>query len=465
MVFSDTVFLFVFLPAVILIYYLCKPEYRNFILLVASLVFYACGEPRMVLLMILSIVCNYLFALGIEKCAHRKAILIVCIIYNLGILFLFKYLGFSISVFNRLFGTNLKTLEIALPIGISFYTFQAMSYVIDVYDRKVVAQHNVLDLGLYISLFPQLVAGPIVRYSSVASQIKSRELQPELFGQGAKRFMCGFCKKVILANNLSVVAGHYFGSQPADNAVIGAWIGAVSFSLQIFYDFSGYSDMAIGLGQMLGFRFEENFDYPYMARSVTDFWRRWHISLGRWFRDYVYIPLGGSRVPALRHIFNMAVVWILTGLWHGAAYSFIVWGFMYFAALVVEKYVIKPDEKRSIVFRAVYRVAILLYINLGWIIFNADGIRKGISYCFSLGGYYGNPLVDGTLIRMLREYGAFLILGLIFATPAAKVLSKRVATNPFMDRFLVPIGYLAVFMWALSFLILGAHNPFIYFNF
>lgn len=326
MVFSDVIFLFVFLPVTLCIYYLSKQEYRNYILLAASLVFYACGEPRMVLLMLLSIVCNYFFALGIERDIHRKAIFIASIVYNLAVLFVFKYLNFTIGICNGLFGMHLRTLQIMLPIGISFYTFQAMSYVIDVYNDKTKAQHSILDLGLYISLFPQLIAGPIVRYISIAGQIKNRELFPEFFGQGAKRFMCGFCKKVILANNLSVVAEHYFGKPPGNFSVAGVWIGAICFSLQIFYDFSGYSDMAIGLGKMLGFHFEENFDYPYMAKSVTDFWRRWHISLGRWFRDYVYIPLGGSRVSVLRHIRNLAVVWILTGIWHGAAYSFVVWG-------------------------------------------------------------------------------------------------------------------------------------------
>lgn len=386
MFFSDTIFIFVFCPVTLFLYYLSQEKYRNFILLVASLVFYACGEPRMVLLMIVSILCNYGFALGIEMSMHKKLILLVSVVYNLGILFVFKYLEFSVSVFNCMFGTSLGMLKTALPIGISFYTFQSMSYVIDVYNNKAKAQHNILDLGLYISLFPQLVAGPIVRYSSIAGQIKNRELSPESFGEGAKRFMCGFCKKVILSNNLSVVAENYFGGQPAGNSVAGAWVGAICFSLQIYYDFSGYSDMAIGLGRMLGFRFEENFDYPYVSKSVTDFWRRWHISLGRWFRDYVYIPLGGSKVSVPRHILNMAAVWILTGVWHGAAFSFLLWGFMYFVALVAEKYVIRPDKRNGVVFNSLYRIVILLYVNFGWVIFNADGVRKGIKYCLSMWG-------------------------------------------------------------------------------
>lgn len=295
MIFSDTVFLFVFLPIVLLLYYLSKNEYRNYILLVASLLFYACGEPKLVLLMIISIFCNYFFALSIDRFDYKNVILVISIFFNLGVLFVFKYLAFSVNIFNLLFGTNIKTIEITLPIGISFYTFQSLSYIIDVYTKKSKVQNNILNLGLYVSLFPQLIAGPIVRYNSVAQQIENRELSPELFGQGAKRFICGFCKKVILANNLSIVAEYYFGRSPSENSIVGAWIGAICFSFQIFYDFSGYSDMAIGLGKMLGFEFEENFNYPYIAHSITDFWRRWHISLSRWFRDYIYIPLGGGK--------------------------------------------------------------------------------------------------------------------------------------------------------------------------
>lgn len=385
-VFSDTIFLFVFLPIVFLLYYLSKEGYRNYILLLASLIFYAFGEPRMILLMIISIFFNYFFALGIEKYTCKKTILITSIIYNLGMLFIFKYLDFSISIFNMLFKTNIKAFEIALPIGISFYTFQSMSYVIDVYTGKAEVQNNIFYLGLYVSLFPQLIAGPIVRYNSVARQINNRKLSLESFGKGSKRFMCGFCKKVILANNLSSVAEYYFSRNPTENCIAGAWIGSICFSLQIFYDFSGYSDMAIGLGKMMGFEFEENFNYPYIARSITDFWRRWHISLSRWFRDYVYIPLGGSRVSVHCHILNLAIVWILTGIWHGADYSFILWGFMYFIALTVEKYVIRPERIKGILFNVCYRILILLYVNFSWVIFNAQGIKRGIKYCLSMVG-------------------------------------------------------------------------------
>lgn len=423
----------------------------------------------MVYLMLFSVVFNYCFALAIEKYRYRKLLLAASVLYNLGILFVFKYLGFSINIINILFQQNFSVWEIALPVGISFYTFQAMSYVVDVYRGTADAQHNILNLALYISLFPQLVAGPIVRYHSVAAQIQNRNLDLGSFGDGAKRFMRGFCKKVILANNLADAADFYFGNQPAGNSVLGAWIGSICFSLQIFYDFSGYSDMAIGLGKMLGFTFEENFNYPYMAGSVTDFWRRWHISLSTWFRDYVYIPLGGSKVPAHRHICNMAVVWVLTGIWHGAAFSFAAWGFFYFAALVIEKYFIKPDRSTNRIFHGTYRILVLLYVNFGWVIFRAEGLRSGIKYGLSmLGFYYKNPFYDPQAIRILREYGAFLILGLLFLAPAAcwgRVAAKRIRHVAIIEKYIVPIGYLVGFLWAVSFLVLGAHNPFIYFNF
>lgn len=294
MVFSNVIFLFVFLPVTLAFYYIGKEKYRNGILLIASLVFYAYGEPKRIFLMMFSIIFNYFLAIAVEQYDRKKQLLLMGVLYNLGILFVFKYLGYSMYLFDIVFHQNLQILQVALPIGISFYTFQSMSYIIDVYNGKAKAQHNIFDLGLYISLFPQLIAGPIVRYNSIAEQIRNRTLSLEAFGVGSKRFMCGFCKKVLLANNLAVVADYYFDSHAPENSVAGAWLGAICFSLQIFYDFSGYSDMAIGLGKMLGFEFEENFDYPYISQSITEFWRRWHISLGKWFRDYVYIPLGGG---------------------------------------------------------------------------------------------------------------------------------------------------------------------------
>ena len=467
MAFSSAIFLFVFLPITLLLYCVSQKEYRNAVLLAASLIFYACGEPGIVFLMMASIVVNYYFALGVEKFSHRKLFLAASIVYNLGILFVFKYLGFSMYTFNLLFGKTLPVVEIALPIGISFYTFQTMSYVIDVYNEKAKAERNILNLGLYISLFPQLVAGPIVRYSYIEGQIRDRNLSPELFSAGAKRFMCGLCKKIILANNLANVAEYYFGNSSADNSVVGAWLGSIGFSLQIYYDFSGYSDMAIGLGKMLGFEFEENFNYPYISKSVTEFWRRWHISLSRWFRDYVYIPLGGSRVSVPRHILNMAIVWILTGFWHGANYTFIVWGALYFTALVVEKYLIKPEKRKSRIFAGVYRIIVLAFINFCWVIFNAESVGEGMRYCQAMTGFrQGNPLIDLETVRMLREYGSFLLVGILFSAPIAPRISGKVTEKlPFVGKYVLPLVHAWGFLWAVSYLVLGAHNPFVYFNF
>lgn len=326
-------------------------------------------------------------------------------------------------------------------------------------------------VALYISFFPQLIAGPIVRYTTIERQIADRRCSFEKFGEGGQRFLLGFCKKVILANNLSVVAADIFGmsdSLSETNPLL-LWIGAVSYSLQIFYDFSGYSDMAIGLGKIFGFEFEENFNYPYISKSITEFWRRWHISLGQWFRDYVYIPLGGSRVPIFRCLVNLFIVWVLTGIWHGAKYTFIAWGLGYFILLVIEKYLMKPEKRKHAVVRVIWQIITLLCINFGWVIFNSEGLRKGIKYCLAMAGYYKTQIgIDSTIIYYLREYGFFLAVGLVCATPVMKMLGKRIDKNEkagAVRAVVNPICYGLVFLWAVSFLILGVHNPFIYFNF
>ena len=466
MVFSSVIFVFAFLPLTLLFYYISKVEYRNFILLAASLIFYAYGEPRYVILMVLSIVCNYFLARVIQNRPNEKKFwLILGITYNLGILFVFKYLGFSISIFNNLFHQNMNMISFVLPIGISFYTFQCLSYIIDVYRGTAEAQKSIVSLGLYISLFPQLVAGPIVRYNAIERQIRERKVGLELFGEGAKRFICGFCKKILLSNNLAVVSQLYFERPAVENSVAGAWLGAICFSLQIYYDFSGYSDMAIGLGKMFGFEFEENFNYPYISRSITEFWRRWHISLGQWFRDYVYIPLGGGRVSTGRHIFNLGVVWLLTGIWHGADFTFITWGILYFIALVVEKYIVHPERLESILSKSIYRILLLFYVNFCWVIFNAKSLKEGISYWLSMFGMHSDVLLyDMEIVRVLQEYGIFVAAAIIFSMPVKRIFAGN-RIYAFVDRNILPFIYLLGFLWSVSFLIIGAHNPFIYFNF
>lgn len=472
MVFSSILFVFGFLPLLLLIYFISKDKYRNYILIFASLIFYAYGEPKFVFVMLLSIILNYCFALAIDYFDKKKNIkvmlLLFDIILNISILFVYKYLDFSINIANNVFNLNIPLKNIVLPIGISFFTFQALSYVIDVYRKNAKVQKNPFKVALYIALFPQLIAGPIVRYSTIAKQIDNRKVTLETFGLGVKRFLLGFSKKVILANNLALVAEEVFSKADFSlNSPVYFWIGSIAFSLQIFFDFSGYSDMAIGLGKMFGFEFEENFNYPYIANSFKNFWQRWHISLSVWFRDYVYIPLGGSRKKLLRNIFNLFVVWILTGIWHGAAYTFIAWGLMYFFFISIEKHFIKPESKSKF-FKVIWRIIVLLVVNFGWVLFNSKGLHSAYNYILAMLGNYNNTLIDSASIRILREFGIYLILGVLFSTPIIKKLDKKMFKNKkvnILKKYLFVIIIFIIFFWAISFLALGSHNPFIYFNF
>ena len=469
MVFSSLIFTFYFLPAVLILYYSVKGEARNYVLLAASLFFYAWGEPKFVFVLAGSAILNHGTALLIER--HRgkaKWLMAAAVVLNAGILFFYKYLNFGISVVNSLFRTGFGTLPLRLPVGISFFTFQALSYVIDVYRGTVRARKNPFHTMLYIAFFPQLVAGPIVRYHDIEAQITGRKTDITLFGEGVKRFFLGFCKKVILANNLSIAAEEVFAMPftEADPAVL--WLGSICYSLQIFYDFSGYSDMAIGLGKMFGFTFAENFNYPYVAKTVTEFWRRWHISLSQWFRDYVYIPLGGSRGSALRTVRNMFVVWLLTGIWHGANFTFIFWGLGYFVLLVLERYIFRPAERKSRLFRILWQVFTLLCVNFGWVIFNSPSLKSGLRFCLSMLGFYVRRFGWDIMTRYyLREYGVYILLGILFSAPVMRVLRKKAADWGAASVWAIaePVGYGLVFLWAVSFLVLGAHNPFIYFNF
>lgn len=474
MVFSSIVFTFLFLPIVILIYYLAKEQYRNYILLVASLIFYSIGEPFFILVMLISILVNYFLALGIGivNDGWRKVFLFVAVIANIGLLFGYKYLDFAIYAVNLVFQSNISEVGVGLPIGISFFTFQALSYVIDVYRKEVSPQKNPFWVALYISFFPQLIAGPIIRYQSIEKQILNRVCSLEQFGDGVKRFIIGFAKKIIIANNVANIVNTVFVEDVnmlSNNGLL-LWLGSICFSLQIYFDFSGYSDMAIGLGKMFGFDFPENFDYPYISKSITDFWRRWHISLSSWFRDYVYIPLGGSRVGLIRHIFNLLIVWLLTGLWHGAKFTFVLWGAVYFALLVIEKYIIKPDRIRNIFFAILYRIVVLLLVNFAWVIFNADGLAVAFAYLKGMLGI-SNEIVwyfSDDMTRLLTQYGIFILLGMFLSTPAiTKVrdaIDKKRMGHTIL-KIVSPVCLMFVFLWSISYLVLGAHNPFIYFNF
>lgn len=471
MVFSSLIFTFFFLPVVIILYYLAKEKYRNCILLIASLYFYSYGEPKFVFIMVGSIIFNYLMAMMIYRFKNRiyaKVIMFADVFVNIGILFIYKYLDFTINTTNKLLHTDIKPFGILLPIGISFFTFQAISYVADVYTGKVEVQKNPLYVALYISFFPQLIAGPIVRYSTIEEQISSRTCSVELFADGARRFMLGFVKKIILANNLALVAQSAFSQDVSIANPLFLWLGSICFSLQIYYDFSGYSDMAIGLGKIFGFKFEENFNYPYISKSITEFWRRWHISLSQWFRDYVYIPLGGSKVSRPRQIFNLSVVWLLTGIWHGANFTFIAWGLGYLILLILEKNIVKPSKRKNKLFRFTWQLITLLSVNFEWVIFNSSSLVSGIKYCLAMLGRYNNRLlIDGILLYNLHEYGFFIFFAIVFSTPLAGIIkdkAEKTILKPAL-QIIIPLSYGFVFIWAVSFLILGFHNPFIYFNF
>lgn len=476
MVFSSLFFVFVFLAIVLAVYYILKPLpiiYRNVWLFLSSIFFYAWGEPKFCIVMLVSITFNYLWGLLVEKFRNAKAIkpiLFLAIFSNLALLFVVKYLTFTMSVFNSIFGELLRVPKILLPIGVSFYTFQSISYILDVYHQKGKAQKNPLNVGLYIAFFPQLIAGPIVRYDTVANQILKRKESISDFAQGVERFLIGFSKKVLLANTFAEIADLTFNSawKGFDLGVDFAWIGAIAYSFQIFYDFSGYSDMAIGLGKMFGFQFEENFRYPYAASSVSDFWRRWHISLGSWFRDYVYIPLGGSRVKMPRLIFNTFVVWMLTGIWHGANWTFLLWGFMYFLLIDFEKMTKLPEKLKSSFPRMLYRIFTLLCVQFGWIIFRCETPGTILRYVKAMFGLAGNSLHDARSTLFISENIVFWVAGILLAIPFFDYINKWVKRKKMTERIWgigKPICLILLFLISLSFLVVNEYNPFIYFNF
>jgi alginate O-acetyltransferase complex protein AlgI len=451
MVFSSSVFLFFFLPAVLFGYYVLfrkSRRWQNILLTFASLFFYAWGEPVFVLVMVGSIIINWFLGLQVSRqVGNRKAqriIIAVDVAVNIGILFVFKYLSFFVNTF----AAN-DIIHIALPIGISFFTFQALSYVLDIHRGRGAACKNPLDVALYIAFFPQLIAGPIVRYETIAEQIHGRHETFADFTDGIERFMVGFIKKILIANNVALVADIAFDNP--ERTLVMAWVGALAYTLQIYYDFSGYSDMAIGLGKMFGFKFNENFDYPYISRSVTEFWRRWHISLGTWFRDYVYFPLGGSRVKSkMRLVFNLFVVWFLTGAWHGANWTFFVWGLMYFVLIASEK--LTGFYKKLGIFGHVYT---LLFVVFGWVVFRAESLPSAFAYFGAMFGASAAGIVNAADIFWLQNNVFFLAAGMIFTLPLAKKL----------PRFIQTAGIAICFVLAVSYMVKGSYNPFIYFNF
>lgn len=464
MVFSSTVFLFLFLPLTILIYYnpfIKSRAFRNHFLLFMSLLFYAWGEPVFVFLMIISIVAGWFVGLRIEDAktqSSKKRWLAVGSVFHVGLLFIFKYLTFTAHELGLLFHQDFSAIHIALPIGISFFTFQLLSYLVDVYRGQSQAQKSVLSVGLYIALFPQLIAGPIVRYNTVAKQIMERKESMTGFTEGMSRFIYGLAKKVLIADYVAQVADTIFGLD--GNLSVGmAWLGAIAYTLQIYFDFSGYSDMAIGLGRMFGFRFQENFRYPYISKSATEFWRRWHISLGTWFRDYVYIPLGGNRVTKSRWVWNLFVVWALTGIWHGANWTFLAWGLFYFVLLLVER--LTGFTKHLGMFAHIYTMAAVI---IGWAMFRSDNITAGIHYIGMMFGIGADGLTNKLFWDAMADSIRIMSIGVLLSLPIFPWLKAKCIRKSIW-QYGEPLFALALFLLSLIAAISSSYHPFIYFNF
>ena len=470
MLFTSLEFLLFFLPIVVLINMFLPRKAQNVWLFIASLFFYAWGEPFWVIVMAGSIFINYLLALKIdenkENLTVRRLFLIIDIFMNFGILFVYKYMNFTTSILHQ-FNSDIVVTEYVLPIGISFYTFQALSYVVDVY-RGEKAQTSLVNVGLYIALFPQLIAGPIVRYGDIKEQLVERRTTIEKFSEGLIKFLIGFNKKMLISNMVAIVADQAFVPD-TKRTIFMAWIGALCYTLQIYFDFSGYSDMAIGLGRILGFELPKNFDYPYASKTITEFWRRWHISLGQWFKDYLYFPLGGSRVDNKgRLIFNLMFVWLMTGIWHGANMTFILWGIMYGVLISIEKIFAIPskiDKKKTT--RFVYQVFTMITVIIGWVIFRSEHLHAAYWYVLDMLGLRGGSVVSKTDIYWVREYGIYMVVGIIGSFPILKCCVQTIQ-NKIPECVIDTCIYLvniALFIIGVSYLVISAHNPFIYFNF
>lgn len=464
MVFSSLVFMFAYLPITLLAYYLVPRQGRNIFLFIVNLIFYGWGEPRLVLLMVFNIFFNYIGGWLVDKyradAKKKKLFLILTCVLDIGILAVFKYTGMITETLNMLPFLNIPELQISLPIGISFYTFQTMSYVIDVYRDDAPVSKNFINFGTYVALFPQLIAGPIVRYRDVAEQLVNRRETLEMFTRGVKLFMVGLAKKVIIANTMGTLTTNIFATTD-ENGVVGTWVGIIAYAFQIYFDFSGYSDMACGLGNMMGFEFLKNFNYPYIAKSITDFWRRWHISLSTWFKEYVYIPLGGNRKGVKRQILNLLIVWGLTGLWHGAAYNFVLWGLYYGLLLILEKFVLKKILDRLPSF--VQHIYTLFIIIIGWGLFYFTDVGQLGEFMVDLFNF-GNGICGDQAFNLIMSNLPMLIIAAVASTPLATMLYTRFEHRRFMwiPETLYCIGVLAV---STASLVNQSYNPFLYFRF
>lgn len=473
MVFSSAVFLFVFLPVTLGLYYFpifrhnCELDIKrkNLVLCLSSLVFYAWGEPVYIVLMLISIFFNYNLGIDLElnndKPKKAKVIFIFGLLFNLFLLGFFKYSGFVVENINKLFSANIEFEALPLPVGISFYTFQILSYIIDVYKGEVKAQKKLVAFASYITMFPQLIAGPIVQYSDIENQLLGRKITTEKFAEGIIFFVRGMGKKVLFANTIGAVYTDIISNETSDLSAVSAWIGIICYTLQIYFDFSGYSDMAVGLGKMFGFEFVKNFDFPYKATSITDFWRRWHISLSSWFRDYVYIPLGGNRKGDFRTILNLLIVWSLTGLWHGAAWNFIAWGAFYGILLIAEKYLLKDVlEKLPVV---VKYIGTMIVVMIGWVFFSSETLTDAVSYIGSMLCLNSNGFIDSKALYLLNVNSfSIILMGLSAAGAFDYAFSSKNSKVANIVRYIV---YMVIFVLCVLYLISETYNPFLYFRF
>ncbi len=468
MVFSSLTFLYLFLPVVLLFYFLVPKQARNFVLFVSGFVFYAWGEPVYIFLMTFTVLVDYTCGRVMTRFSSnqkaRLAVLLVSIVINLSILAVFKYNSFVVQNLNDLFGLTITDPKIALPIGISFYTFQSMSYTIDLYRKSVPEQKSFVDYAAYVSMFPQLVAGPIVRYGDVQRELQKRTVSVLNLGEGAGLFIQGLAKKVLIANNVGSLWTRVKEIPASELSVTTAWFGILAFTMQIYFDFSGYSDMAIGMGRMLGFHFPKNFDFPYVSKSVTEFWRRWHMTLGTWFREYVYIPLGGNRKGASRMVLNLLVVWMLTGLWHGASWNFVLWGLYYGILLIIEK-VFLSKVLSKIPF-SITRVYTFFLVVLGWVLFEFTDITQAYAYYGAMFGTQGRAVADGTFIYLFSSYGLVFLVSMVLSMDWLNKLSKRIyRRRPAVAKGVAIALQIIMMLLCTAYLVDATYNPFLYFRF
>ena len=471
MVFSSIPFLFFFLPFFLILYYIVPFKVKNYILMVFSLLFYAWGEPVYILLLLFSSIVDYCNGKWIEKnkdnAKKKKFFLLLSIVINIGLLGFFKYIDFFIGNINQLFHLSIPLLNLGLPIGISFFTFQTMSYSIDVYRGEVKAEHNFFYFMTYVSMFPQLIAGPIVRYETVSQELYQRKVNQTNFSNGLIRFIQGLFKKVLLANNIGLLFSILSGMPIHEISVLTGWLAVIAFTFQIYFDFSGYSDMAIGMGLMLGFHYLENFNYPYIAKNITEFWRRWHISLSSWFRDYIYIPLGGSRTSKIKHIRNLLIVWTLTGFWHGSSWNFLLWGLYYGILIVLEKFVLQKHlQKLPSLLQHIYTI---FFVLIGWLLFAFTDFNQLISYFKILFGFSSQGWIDHTFLYYFGNYFLILILCTIFSTPIYPKIIKKIENTSYPRKaiffFTILFIYIILLVITTAYLVSNTYNPFLYFRF